>query len=639
MKGMEIYDLATGAAVASQSGDSNTTLFVAADVPAFGYKTFGARKSTSATPKPGQTKIGSSSMENRFYRIEFDTRNGTISSIWDKELKRELVDPKLGYQFNQLVYVHKNERESREGFNHSPASAALKPGVAGPVQATFTALIDDAKTGAKITQQVILYEGLKRIDVVNDLRHVRALFSTNWGDRYKDNIYYAFPLKVEDFEFHVEYPGGVVRPYDDQLRWGSHDYLYANRWVNTGNKRFGVTMAPWEAGTLNFGEIRYNQFSIGYKPRQPVLFSYAYANRMAGLIPLSPSECNATLRYSFTSHSGDWRRGATEFGWSIASPLQARVLPANQKGMLPEERASFVEIDQPNVQLVNLKQSEIPGRGWIVRLVETAGKDTPVTLKLDGRPLAAAIRCNLVEEDEVSLPVRNNQVKLSARKFSFTTIRLVTKENVPSAIASVHAQAISDKAIRLNWSANNKDVVAYNIYRSTDSREPATTHSLVGRTTGNEFTDDGLNIDTAYYYYVAPVSRFNLQGDISPQVTTKTASDNQSPPGMVRGLGVVRRSPELLMVYWQKNPESDVSKYHVYRSEDGNFDLTAAPFASVDATRYFLQTFRDEKVVADTQYFYQVLAEDSAGNRQSASPVAPVRTPRQLKEGDFSKRD
>jgi hypothetical protein len=51
--------------------------------------------------------------------------------------------------------------------------------------------------------------------------------------------YFAFPIKVEDFEARAEYPGGVVRPYKDQLRWGSHDYLSVNRWVDCNSTSWG----------------------------------------------------------------------------------------------------------------------------------------------------------------------------------------------------------------------------------------------------------------------------------------------------------------------------------------------------------------------------------------------------------------
>jgi hypothetical protein len=630
--GVEVFDVASGKTVPSQMVSNNLTLFVASNVPAFGYKVFGVRPQKEDAPAASGFKIGKQSIENQFFRIKINSRTGTIKSIWDKEMKRELVNTNLSYQFNQLVYVHKNGRESLKGFEHSPTSAVLHPGEAGAVEAGFVTEIDDQKTGAHINQKVILYSGIKRIDIINELDHVRVLFSTNWSDRYRDNLYYAFPLNVDPCQFRVEYPGGVVRPYDDQLRWGSHDYLYANHWVNAGNNQFNITMTPREAGALDFGEIRYNQFSVDYKPKLPILFSYAYANRMAGLLTLSPSDCNATLHYSFTSHSGDWREGgATEFGWGIANPLQTRLLLSAQNGSLPADQASFVEINQPNVQLVDLKQSETPGRGWIIRLVETEGKDTPVTVRVNKYPIGKAMRCNLVEDDLEALPSTSNQVDVLIRKYSFATTRIIAREPVSvEGVTNLRTEGISDKSIRLRWDSSVGGAFAYDIFRSTDPREPPTVYSLIARTSSTNFVDDWLSIDTPYYYYVAPITRFNSQGGISEQISARTLTANHSPPAPVQELGVVRRSPNILIVYWQKSGEPDIAKYQVYRSLDGNVDTSGKPIATVPASPYFLQTFRDESVVPDTMYYYKVLPEDAAGNRQSVSPVVSVKSPQTL---------
>lgn len=630
--GVEVFDIDSGTTIPSQMVSNNLTLFVASNVPAFGYKVFGIRPKREEGSVSSRFEVGKQSIENQFYRIKFNPQTGTIQSIWDKEMKRELVNTNLSYQFNQMVYVHKNGHESLEGFEYSPSNALLHPGNSGAVESSFLAEIDDAKTGARINQKVVLYNDLKRIDIIDELDHVSVLFSTNWHDRYKDNIYYAFPLNINSCQFRVEYPGGAVRPYDDQLRWGSHDYLYANHWVNAGNDRFNVTMAPSEAGTVDFGEIRYNHFSVDYKPKLPILFSYAYANRMAGLLTLGPSDCNATLHYSFTSQSGDWREGgATEFGWGIANPLQTRLLSSVHAGSLPADQASFVRINEPNVQLVDLKQSEAPGKGWIIRLVETEGKDTTATVQVNDFPIGKAMRCNLVEDDRETLRSTTNRVEVPMRKYSFATIRIVPREPVSAgAISNLRAEGVSDKSIRLEWDSNAGGAFAYDIFRSTDPREPPTVHSLIARTSATGFTDDWLSIDTPYYYYVAPVSRFNSQGDISTQVSARTLSDNRSAPAPVQELGVVRRSPTCLIVYWQKNEEPDVAKYLVYRSLDGNFDVSAQPFATVPASHYFLQTFRDETVAPDTVYYYKVLTEDVAGNRQSVSPEVSVKSPQML---------
>jgi hypothetical protein len=599
--------------------------FLADHVPAFGYRVLDAAQ-VAAAEKPADLVVGSDTLENSFYRIRFDPRTGAIRSLFDKELNRELVDPHAEHQFNQMVYLHTKSRESAEGEFYSPHGASLRPGKAGALRADFTISIDDPKTGAAITQTVILWSHRKRIDIVNHIAHARALYSDLYEDRYRDNIFYAFPIDVPNGQPRAEYSGGVVRPYEDQLRWGSHDYLNVNRWADVSNADFGVTMAPWEASAVSFGEIRYNQFSIHYKPTKPYLFSFAWSNRMAGLLTLEPADCNATLRYSFTSHRGDWDTdAASQFGWQVASPLETAVIEGPQSGPLPADRASYIHVNTPNVQLVTLKNSEQPGRGWILRLVETEGKDTDATIEFGPIDVASAEECDLVENTRAPLAVESNRLRLHIGKYAYSTIRLIGRGEVPAAPRDVSAQTGGDSEISVTW-PQVAGAAAYNIYRSDDPKDPPTAYTLVGRTTRSRFVDTGLHVDTAYYYHIASVNRANRQSEPSPQIAARTSTVNRTPPGAVEDLGIVRRSKDTLIVYWQRRPEPDVARYLVYRSATPDFAASAKPVATVEQTRYFLQILRDTGLEAGHTYYYKVLAEDFAGNRQQRSPIAHAAT-------------
>jgi hypothetical protein len=601
--------------------NDGTTTFLAENVPAFGYRVFDLPPSRT-TSAASDLSVTASSLENSFYKIQLDPQTGAVRSLFDKELNRELVDPHADRQFNQMVYVHTASRESVESEFHSPKGAVLKPGKAGPLKADFASVIDDPVTGAAITQTITLWSHIKRIDIVNHIEHAKALYSDRYEDRYRDNIYYAFPIDVPGGQPRAEYAGGVVRPFDDQLRWGSHDYLNVNRWADVSNREFGVTMVPVEASAISFGEIRYNHFSIDYKPSKPYLFSYAWSNRMAGLLTLEPADCNATLRYSFTSHQGEWDTGAaTQFGWRAASPLEAIVIDGPQSGPLPSDRASFVKLSAPNIQLVTLKNSEQPGHGWILRLVETEGKDTDVTAEFGHFDLASAEECDLVETTRRPLPVEGRSLRLHMGKFSYATIRLVGRGETPATVTNVQAAPASDSSISLTWTAT-PSAAGYNIYRSDDPKDPPTAYTLAGRTTGNRFTDSGLYVDTPYYYHVAAVNRTNQQGAPSDQAAARTSAVNRTPPGEVEDLGVVRRSSDTLIVYWHKRPEPDVARYLVYRSATPDFPASTKPVATLNATPYFLQIYRDSGLQPRSTYFYKVVAEDWAGNRQLRSPVA-----------------
>ena len=618
-----LVDVATGAAVPTQRVEKGKTAFIATDVPAFGYKTY--RMATNLPAEAGSARVsaGPSSLSNEFYKLTFASSAGAISSLYDQKLARELLDPSAPYKFNQLVWVRKDKGESTTGTNYLPSATAKLSVRSGRVFADITADYEDASLGgAKIRQTVRLYAGLRRFDVVNELRHVGA-FNGSYEERYRENIFYAFPLKVDDFTARAEYAGGVVRPHDDQLAWGSQDFLTANRWVDVSNSNFGVTMAPWNESTVHFGEIRYNQFSIDYKPTNSSLYSFAWSNRSSQTLTLDPEDLDATVGYSFAAHEGDWNSGgASRLGWGVASPLQARLLPAGQAGPLPAVGASFLAIDAPNVELVVLKESEQPGRGWIVRLVETAGKATTATLAFPGIPGTKAEQCDLVENDQRSLEVGQGQVMVPIRAFGYATVRLFTPGTELPAVEGVRTEAISDQSIRIEWQPTSGAAV-YNIFRSDDPAAPAAAYSLVGRTATLTYTDSRLNLGTHYYYFVAAVTANNMQGPVSSQSNAWTLDQNTSPPSPVPELDVVRQPNGVLMVTWWKSPEPDVARYRLYRGETADFVANdRSLIALVNPGKYYLVRYSDQGLTSGQTYYYRVLPEDWAANRQTQSPVA-----------------
>lgn len=624
-----LVDPATGATVPMQTLSTGETIFLARDVPAFGYRTYRVAPGGTAGAAAGGLRAAGNTLENEFYTITFDSASGAVTSIRDRQLNRELVDPAAPYQFNQIVHVSKKSKESRAGTDYAPKAGASLTASAGPLAAEIVASFRDPKLGdASVRQIVRLYAGVKRIDVINDLRHVGVLHTTQHVDRYRENLFYAFPLKVEQFTARAEYPGGVVRPHTDQLRWGSHDYLSANRWVDVSNAGFGITMAPHHAPVVHFGAIRYNELSVDYDPAKSHLYSYAWSNRMAGLSHLCADDLNARLMYSFTSHAGDWNAGATtRFGWSVASPLETRRLPAGQKGRLPAGSASFLAIDAPNVHLTVLKESNQPGRGWIVRLVETEGKAARATIDVSHFPVDRAALCDLVENDDQPLELRGGKITVPILGFGFATVRLHAAA-APSAVRDVAIASVADDRVRLQWRPV-PGATGYNVFRSLDLDTPPTAHTFAGRATEASFTDTGLNLDTPYAYHVAAVAPGNTQGPASSRVLARTTAKNAAPPSAVVEFGIVRDAPDRLMVCWRKVPESDVARYLVFRGDRPDFRIEGQqPIAVVKPSGFYLEHFFDTGLKAGTTYHYRVVAEDWAGHRQPHSPVATATTPK-----------
>ena len=108
-----------------------------------------------------------STLENQFYRIAFDPATGAITSIRDKQLDVELVDQGAPQKFNEYLYERYESPQARTSKWYRVQSAQLAA-TSGPVASLMT--IKASAVGAdQITQTVMLYHDLKRIDFVLDL--------------------------------------------------------------------------------------------------------------------------------------------------------------------------------------------------------------------------------------------------------------------------------------------------------------------------------------------------------------------------------------------------------------------------------------------------------------------------------------
>ncbi len=98
-KKIRIIDLSSGKEVPAQiTGKRNEgTYWVleVSDVPALGYKAFKIEVTEDAATKEIDADSDTEVIENEYYRIVIDKPTGSIGSLFDKEMKQELADPKI----------------------------------------------------------------------------------------------------------------------------------------------------------------------------------------------------------------------------------------------------------------------------------------------------------------------------------------------------------------------------------------------------------------------------------------------------------------------------------------------------------------------------------------------------------------
>ena len=679
--GDELVDTVTGEKAPWQKMPDGASVFVATSVPSLGYRTFAVASGGSPTPEP-QTDAARTVIENRYYRVAFDPVTGGITSIRDKEMNEELVDQAAPHRFNEYLY----ERFETKDWNtptkwHRVNSAQLKAS-AGPVAEAME--ITAQPTGVEsLKQTVVLYRNLKRIDFALDLVKSpsgRTDRMSRNNPKCKESVFVAMPFAVRDFSFHHELPGGVAEPVKDLFDGACTAFYAVRHFSDVSNPRAGVTVSAPESGLVEYGYPRSCPMGGPHgehdfeKTKTPILTSRMYLYLMNNMFDTNvrwdqPGPVRFT--YSIRSHAGDWKVGrADEFGWDVQNPLIGKEVSGTRTVGLPTGLHSFMSIDQSNVACTTLKPAEANGGGFILRFVETQGRETAATIALPclGR-ITSANETSLVEEDRTEkLAVTDGtKVAFTIRPFGVKTIRVLNRptDGLPT-VTGVEAQSESDMEIGLRWRPDGAQagvISHYNVYRGTKPDFKPGLLNLVWRQSGSSCVDrpllhyggwinNRLEPATTYYYRVSAVDRWNNEGPLSSAIsaTTMKSSEKDMAPLRVECLRSVLVSSlskfNFVNLLFRTACEHDVTHYEIHRatvpgfsaddhtlvgkvnSQDvpprsGGYGETQIRYMNSD---YDHLMFPDDTVQPATTYFYKVRAVDAAGQKGPFSMETSVRT-------------
>jgi hypothetical protein len=400
-------------------------VLLAEGLPQMGYRTYKVVP-CERWPAFGDAGMQAKSVdvvESRYYRLALDPERGGVASLHDKELERELVDAEAGHPFGQLV-VRSSETGEEEYLRVTDASIAES----GPLYTTVR-LRGGASCCPRVTIEVTLYHAIKRVDlcarILRDSTPMREL-------------YLAFPFLVNRPRFRFEGTGSVIEPIRDQWPGSNTDYYAVQHWAHVGNGDWGVTWTPLDTPIAEFGGLWPGYVSgahhgvrgpgyghaflrSGDLKRGHIYAMISYNNFRTNFVNVHPGEY--VVRYAFSSHRGDWRTArAWQFGWNAANPALAVWMHGPQEGSLPAS-TSFCQIDAPNVMLLTFKQAE-DGDGIVLRLIETAGKETTATVTVPSLSIQHAFETNLVEENERLLTSTSHAVQTTLTPYAMRTIRL-----------------------------------------------------------------------------------------------------------------------------------------------------------------------------------------------------------------------
>lgn len=402
-----------------------TINFMAENVPSIGYKTY-YLKTTDRIPVNAFKGIPDEA-ENAYYKIKF--ANGGLSSIYDKELQKELINSEkfvagevftmqsVGNGAGEFDDIQKPDMEGFDKTGNYKTNWLVSE--IGPV---FTVYKYRQKIRhAVVEQRIKLYHKQKRIDFETAL--------LNWEGVLYREFRMAIPLNMTDGQVAYEVPFGVVEVGKDEME-GAAGERYKKlckdvhprgieNWIGVGNTDFGVTMsssvavADWIDPTDNPAN---NQIL------QPILLASRKSCHWEGNDYLQTG--NHYFKFSFTSHKPGWNNGAA-FGRQANEGLKA-VLADRQftTASLPES-LSFFNVDNENVLVSTVKKAE-DSDDVVLRIADLEGTGKQVNIKSFIKPKNAVLT-SLIEEEIEKLDVKEGSVRLKLGHHSIETVKMINR--------------------------------------------------------------------------------------------------------------------------------------------------------------------------------------------------------------------
>ncbi len=431
----------------SDGSISRVQVVFEAMVPSLGYATYYLASGSNRTKT--HLSANSSTLENRFFKINIDAQSGGISSIFDKLNNREILNT-AKYQGNELIALENLGVDEGEEFTDNWWRMGEKPASVnlieyGPIRATVQ--IKGRILNSARNQEISLYATLPRIDLKTTL---------NWNGQKEIQVNATFPFKIENPRLTYEVPFGEVEyGKESPSAKASHPTVRAtNNWIDLSNDKMGITFAtevtPFDvkdrldprfhdARTIK-GEIEESSFSMSFGGEyrtfkrialedpllletdfviQPILLRSVFSCGDSELYFTQEGE--HAYRFAIRTHEGTLvSYEAARFGWEHNTPLMV-LRGQSTTGNLPDSQ-TFLEVSAPNVLVSILKKAE-DGKDVTLRCYETDGKDTDVTVTFF-KSLKSAKHTNIIEQEGEKVNLKKGQLKFHIGHHAIETFKL-----------------------------------------------------------------------------------------------------------------------------------------------------------------------------------------------------------------------
>ena len=392
------------------------------DAPAIGVVRVDILEGSKSKESKGELK-NELVLENEFLKVTLDPKTSSVSSIYSKSLKKEIVRQDSVVGFNGYIY---DEYASAGGFNHQSgrmegnvgldllATRSLtRPGVvidSGTNDVKEWVTIESQAPGSSwIRATYSLNKNADRLDINNRIFKEATMT--------KESGYFAFPFALENPITRVELSGGMSGS-DLPLVPGSALHMRAaRRWVSFEDKEISVALAIQDAPLIQLGGV-----ALPYAPFPPTMgdpepatvYSWAYNNIWDTNFPGQQGfEMNFRYSVGASKTTGSGSGPALGARVAVGQSRRLRSSMATGSGNQIFEEDTFLNVNDSRVRVIGLTS---PKKGFVLVRLQSFAEEK-LTIKLNvHKKLTSPILSTLLGEEISPLSVNNGVVEVAMDK-------------------------------------------------------------------------------------------------------------------------------------------------------------------------------------------------------------------------------
>jgi hypothetical protein len=232
-----------------------------------------------------------------------------------------------------------------------------------------------------------------------------------------------------------------------------------------------------------------------------------------------------------------------------------------------------------------------------------------------------------------------NSAGTSAADGPVSATTLAGQQGTVAPPTSLTAVGSSSRQIDLRWVASttpapNTAPVNYLVYRSTTANFTLSASNLMGTTIGiTNYVDNnypattgagpGVQPSTTYYYQVIASSSAGNSTAATASATSLPSAASAAAPTALTGLTAMAENANEIDLIWNSTNSgvgTVVTTYYIYRSTSATFTPATSNLIGTTKSNWF----QDALCAASTQYYYQVLANNSLGVSPSSATVTAM---------------